>query len=99
MLSALRQLRRHEMISLIVCDRELWKEMLASTGETHHAPLVIVAATEADEKLWAEALNVGAYDVLAKPFETIEVVRSLSLGWLKWRRQYDRAQLVSKPGH
>jgi CheY-like chemotaxis protein len=95
--SALRLLRRNKTISLIVCDRELWKEMLAKTTVMLAAPLIIVAAADADEQLWAEALNVGAYDVLAKPFETAEVVRSLSLGWLHWRRQHESARLLPKP--
>ena len=96
--SALRQMRRHTNISLIVCDRELWKELLASTAEMPEAPVLIVSATDADERLWAEALNVGAYDVLAKPFDTAEVVRSLSLGWLHWRRGNEHSPFVQKPG-
>ena len=88
--AALRQMRRHTNISLLVCDRERWKEMLASIAEMPGAPVLIVSANNADEQLWAEALNVGAYDVLAKPFDTAEVVRSLSLGWLHWRRRNER---------
>jgi CheY-like chemotaxis protein len=88
--AALRQMRRHTDISLLVCDRELWKEMLDSITDMPGAPVLIVSATKADEQLWAEALNVGAYDVLAKPFDTAEVVRSLSLGWLHWRRRNER---------
>lgn len=42
----------------------------------------------ADDSLWAEALNVGAYDVLAKPLDRTEVTRVLSLAWLHWQRQY-----------
>jgi DNA-binding response OmpR family regulator len=87
-MSALRLLRQHDGISLVVCDRELWrdlwKDMLATTAAASRAPLLIVAARDADEQLWAEALNLGAYDVLVKPFDTAEVVRSLSLGWLRW---------------
>jgi DNA-binding response OmpR family regulator len=31
----------------------------------------------ADDYLWSEALNLGAYDVLAKPFDVEEVVRTV----------------------
>ena len=93
-LSARRQLRRYEDISLVVCEREFWKEVLAAMATIPNAPLVIVAASAADEQLWAEALNIGAYDVLAKPFETSEVVRSLSLGWLHHRRELKRTQTL-----
>ena len=50
---------------------------------------LIVASRLADEGLWAEAMNLGAYDVLAKPFERKELVRSVSLAWLHWRHQHD----------
>ena len=97
LVAARRLLRRDRDISLVLCDREFWKQLLEITAEMRAAPLVIVAANNADEQLWAEALNVGAYDVLAKPFETAEVVRSLSLGWLYRRRESKRAQLLPEP--
>jgi len=34
-----------------------------------------VTSRLADERLWAEALNLGAYDVLAKPFDSTEAMR------------------------
>ena len=49
-------------------------------------PILIVSSRLADECMWAEALNFGAYDVLAKPFDTEEVIRVLSLGWLHRKR-------------
>jgi DNA-binding response OmpR family regulator len=48
---------------------------------------LIVTSRLADEKLWAEALNLGAYDVLAKPFDLSELVRSVNLAWLHWWHQ------------
>lgn len=42
-------------------------------------PLLIVISRLADEHLWAEALNLGAYDVLAKPLNHTEIVRVLNL--------------------
>jgi DNA-binding response OmpR family regulator len=41
-------------------------------------PVLIVASPFADERFWAEALNLGAYDVLAKPFDATEVNRVLT---------------------
>jgi len=38
-------------------------------------PLLIVASRLADERLWAEVLNLGGYDVLLKPFEPAELRR------------------------
>jgi len=41
-------------------------------------PLLIVTSRHADEYLWAEALNLGAYDVVAKPFDSHELSRVVS---------------------
>jgi DNA-binding response OmpR family regulator len=35
----------------------------------------------ADDHLWAEVLNLGGYDVLAKPFDGCELFRALSSAW------------------
>jgi DNA-binding response OmpR family regulator len=48
------------------------------------SPLLIVVSRLADEHLWAEALNLGAYDVLAKPFDAMELSRTLTSAWLRW---------------
>jgi DNA-binding response OmpR family regulator len=42
-------------------------------------PDLIVASRLADEYLWAEVLNLGGYDVLAKPFNAEEVRRVVGL--------------------
>ena len=42
----------------------------------------------ADERLWAEALSLGAYDVLVKPLDAAEATRILSLAWEHWKDRY-----------
>ena len=49
------------------------------------APLLIVTARLADERLWAEALNLGAQDVLATPFDATEVIRIVGIAQQRWR--------------
>jgi DNA-binding NtrC family response regulator len=75
-------------IPLVLCDTDLssggWREIVAQTAALPDFPLVIVSSRMADADLWAEALNLGAYDVLAKPFDAQEVTRILSLAWLHW---------------
>jgi len=68
-----------------------WREMLAEAAQLLPPPFLIVTCRLADERLWAEALNVGAYDVLAKPFDAAEVIRVVSLAWLHWKdlHQFD----------
>jgi DNA-binding response OmpR family regulator len=51
-------------------------------------PLFIVASRLADERLWAEALNLGAWDVLAKPFVADEVTRIVDIARQHWRDRH-----------
>lgn len=73
---------------VVVCERELpdgdWRDVLGLALDLPHPAAVIVTARHADEHLWAEVLNLGGYDVLAKPFDEREVGRSLALAWARW---------------
>ena len=92
--SALRSLLRLDC-PVVICERDLplgdWKDLLEHTRHLKNPPLVIVASRHADDSLWAEALNLGAYDVLAKPFDRIEIIRVVTSACLRWCR--DRARL------
>src|SRR5579872_515051 len=64
--SALALLRTSD-VPIVVCERDLgsstWKEVLQELVVLPNPPLLIVSSRTADERLWAEALNLGAYDV------------------------------------
>ena len=53
------------------------------------SPFFIVTSRLADERLWVEALNVGAYDVLVKPFDVTELKRVLNSAWCEWRERHE----------
>jgi len=81
-------LKRHE-VSVVLCERDLapgetWIDMLENVKHLSHPPSFIVTSRLADDRLWAEALNLGAWDVLAKPFDRIEVLRGLRSAWQHW---------------
>jgi len=80
-------------IPIVVCECDVfpgrWKKILEQIAPLRNPPLLIVTSRLADEHLWAEALNLGAYDVLAKPFDRKEVSRIFSQAWLHWHDQYD----------
>ena len=92
-ISALEQVEH----AVVLCESVLgihgWKDLLKGTEAMLNPPCLIVTSQIADERLWAEALNLGAYDVLAKPFSPNEVIRAVELAGLRWQRQGRRASL------
>jgi DNA-binding NtrC family response regulator len=54
-----------------------WLDALHLARECQHDLQVIVTDPHADARLWAEALNLGAYDLIAQPFYEPEVRRIL----------------------
>jgi DNA-binding response OmpR family regulator len=73
---------------LVLCDEVLpdgnWKDMLLLLQKQPDPNYLIVTSPTADDRLWAEVLNLGAYDVLAKPFHSNEVFRTIGLAWRQW---------------
>jgi DNA-binding response OmpR family regulator len=66
---------------MVICDDSLpdgdWRAVWEEVRGRPHPPVFIVSASWSDARLWAEVLNVGAYDVLVKPYEKSEVSRIL----------------------
>ena len=76
--------------NLILCEKELpdgnWKDVFREAGKLDNPPPLVVVSRQADERLWAEVLNIGGYDVLLKPFERSEVCRVMGMA-LRFGRQ------------
>jgi DNA-binding response OmpR family regulator len=79
------QLQRERVPLIVVCESQLpdgtWKDVLNHIVECQQPPSLIVTSRLADEYLWAEVLNLGAYDVLSKPFNEREVRHVLGSVW------------------
>ena len=79
-------------IAVVVCECDLvsgtWRDMLEYVSRLADPPLLIVSSRLADEHLWAEALNRGAFDVIAKPFNTAELIRVLACARQHWMDRY-----------
>ena len=88
-----RPLIGHNLTRVVVCERDLsdgnWKDVLEMAAARKDPPVVIVTFRLADEHLWAEVLNLGGYDVLAKPLDPTEVHRTISLAWQHWASRRD----------
>jgi DNA-binding response OmpR family regulator len=86
---------------IVICDDQLsdggWRDLWEVLRWTPVPPVFIVSAYGADERLWAEVLNMGAYDVLAKPYRGAEVARVLdqasrAFGSLRLNPEIQRTQ-------
>ena len=89
-------LLQQSRIPVVVCESELgrenWKTLVERLPQLAQPPFLIVRSHAPDDSLWAEALNLCAYDVLAKPLVPAEVMRTLTMAWLRWERAHlDRA--------
>jgi len=86
-------LTNHRM-AVLICERDLpdgdWRTLLDSLSALPLPPLLVVTSRDADDTLWADVLNLGAYDVLSKPFDRAEVTRIISLAWLHWKEEATR---------
>lgn len=68
-------------------DGLTWRDLLEEIENMHGTQPVIVTSAFADGRLWAEVLNLGAYDLLMKPFDVTEVLRVLGLAARQARYQ------------
>ncbi len=81
-------------IPVIIADSDSpasrWRDLLDRIQQLPEPPALILASRLADERLWVEALNLGAYDLLTKPFERDELIRSVTGAWLHWHSLRDQ---------
>jgi len=67
---------------LVITEKDLaprtWKDVWAGMRKLGAPALLVVVSRHADGELWSEVLNLGAYDVLAKPFRASEILHLLN---------------------
>jgi len=73
--------------AVILCECKLpdgnWLEILNQISGRSEKCFLIVTSRLADASLWAEVLNLGGYDLLAKPFNRQEVRHVLTSAWVQ----------------
>ncbi len=83
-------LLHREISPVVLSDAELpdggWRNLLDALAAFPAPPRLIVCSRTADERLWAEVLNLGAYDLLLQPFDRGEVTRVIELAYSDWCR-------------
>jgi len=94
---------RTREVPVVFCDSHpssgTWQELLRVLNELPEPPLLVVTSRLADERLWAEVLNLGAHDVLAKPYEQTEVSWVVSAGLRCWHRRRERMPVQAVRAH
>jgi DNA-binding NtrC family response regulator len=94
------RLLRDRRVPIVLCEHtgdDSWKQLLEQAGEVPGERYVIVTSRAADEQLWSQALNLGAYDVLSTPFNPEEVARVLGSAWARWSGTAERREPVREP--
>jgi DNA-binding response OmpR family regulator len=88
--SAIHFMEKQE-IPVVITERDLpdgnWQTLFNSLEQMAVQPKLIVTSPVADDKLWSEVLNLGAADVLAQPFCSREIFRSVCLAYRQWQRE------------
>lgn len=84
----------HDSVApVVICETELpdgdWQQVLYHLGRMECPPLLVVTSRMADERLWSEVLNLGGYNVLAKPLHLKEVFHVAGLAWMLWQRRWE----------
>jgi CheY-like chemotaxis protein len=84
--------------AVVICDDSLpdgsWRDVLDTAAALREPPAVVVTSRLANERLWAEVLNLGGYDLLARPLELTELRRSLSGARQQWLNARGRHYLA-----
>ena len=88
--AALAFLREHPA-GVVVSQTEMtdgcWKDLLDALSRFTPPPNLIVSSRLAEDRLWAEVLNLGGYDVLLTPFEREEALRVCQAAGRAWQRK------------
>ena len=95
--------RNHRELPVVICAHSLpdgdWKLLLSELDTMAVRPSLIVTSRLADERLWAEVFNLGAFDLLlGAPFEPEEVLRVTQSAWSAWRNSAPRPSALPRFG-
>ena len=91
---------RENVAPVAICEGELpdgtWRDMLSQFDRMQCPPLLVVTSRMADERLWSEVLNLGGYNVLAKPLNAKELLHVAGTAWMAWRRTWEAPRMLAR---
>jgi DNA-binding NtrC family response regulator len=82
--TVIRRTRVPVILTEVTLPDGTWRDLLHATEDLRPRPILIVTCKSPDDRLWAEALSCGAYDVLAQPFDPCEVNHVIRSAWRTW---------------
>lgn len=86
--------------AVILCERDLpdgdWLDVLAACKRLKAEPRLIVLDRSADESLWCRVLELGGFDVLAKPLRDDDAAAAVTSAVRHWYGEV--TGLASVPG-
>jgi DNA-binding NtrC family response regulator len=90
---------QRDVFRVVIAERDLhdgnWRDVLSCLERYSYNPLLVVVSRLADERLWAEVLNLGGFDVLAKPFAQEEANRVIDYALISWKQRSERERRAS----
>ena len=88
---------RRGAIKAIICEQRLpdgtWRDLLHHIADPSLGTPLIVSSHIADADLWVEVLNIGGFDLLAKPFTEKEVL------WVLESARQTTAAIANQKSH
>ena len=75
-----------------------WLDLFEFVNTQDHAPPLVVMSSAADERLWAEVMNRGGFDVLPRPLVPAETSRVLALALHSGRGRLGRRNSTAGAG-
>lgn len=76
---ALRRLSEPLHFDLVFVDAELpdgsWRDLLQSLVDSSRPAEMVVCSRCGDERLWAEVIQCGVFDLIPEPYERQEILR------------------------
>src|ERR1051325_8544738 len=85
---------QRDVFGVVIAERDLpdgdWRDVLSCLERYSYNALLIVVSRLADERLWAEVLNLNGFDVLAKPFALEEASRVIGHALNTWNQRFGK---------
>lgn len=75
-------------IPVVLCEDALpnggWQALAGFAAGMSEPPNIVVLSRVADDHLWSEVLNHGAFDLLSLPVDRKNFFRTVSSAWREW---------------